>query len=84
MQLAGRADFVAKAGQSPLVEHRGEGQHLQRDGPADGDLLGLVDDAHAAAAELADDAEVAQHAAGGCWRWGLEAGTGGRMATARC
>ena len=35
-------------------------QHLQRDVPAQRDLLGLVDDAHAAAADLADDAVVAE------------------------
>ena len=35
-------------------------QHLEGDVPAQRDLLGLVDDAHAAAADLADDAVVAQ------------------------
>ena len=36
------------------------GQHLQRDVPAQRLLHGLVDDAHAAAADLAEDAVVAQ------------------------
>src|SRR5262249_39272867 len=35
-------------------------QHLQGDVPAQGDLLGLIDDAHAAPADLAQDAVVAQ------------------------
>ena len=36
------------------------GRHLQRHAPAQRQLDGLVDDAHAAAADLADDLEVAQ------------------------
>ena len=44
----------------PGVERRGEGQDLQRHAAAERDLLGLVDDAHAAAADLAEDPEVAQ------------------------
>ena len=65
VELAGSADFVAEAGQPSVVEHRGEGQHLEGDRPADGDLFGLVDDAHATTTHFADDAEVAQHATGG-------------------
>ena len=65
VQLAGRAGFVAEACQAALIEHRREGQHLQGHAAAERDLLGFVDDAHAAAADLADDAEVAQRA--GCW-----------------
>ena len=72
VQLAGGVGFVAEACQSARVEHRREGQHLQGDSPAERDLLGLVDDAHAAAADLADDAEVAEHAGVGCWM--LDAG----------
>src|SRR5262249_40884054 len=41
------------------VERRPGGEHLQRDPAAQGDLLGLVDDPHAPAADLADDPEVA-------------------------
>ena len=41
------------------------GQHLQGDVPAERLLLGLVDDAHAAAADLAEDAVVAQPLEGG-------------------
>ena len=46
-------------------EHAGP-DHLQGDGPVEADLPGLVDDAHAAAAQLAPDlvvAEVADHGA---------------------
>ena len=44
------------------------GQHLEGDAPAQGLLLGLVDDAHAAAADLAQDAVVADLLAGACRR----------------
>ena len=44
----------------PGVERRGIGQDLQGDPPAERDLDGLVDDAHAAAAHLADQPEVIQ------------------------
>ena len=59
MELGGRLGFVAEAGDLPLVEHRGEGQHLERDAAIERLLVGLVDDAHAAAADLADDLVVA-------------------------
>ena len=36
------------------------GQHLERDAPAERLLLGLVDDAHAAAADLAHEPELAE------------------------
>jgi hypothetical protein len=36
------------------------GQHFQRHVPAQGELYPLVDDAHAATADLAEDAKVAQ------------------------
>ena len=42
------------------VDRRGEGQDLERDAPAQRDLLGLVDDAHAAAADLAEDPVFAE------------------------
>ena len=42
------------------------GQHLEGDAPAQGLLLGLVDDAHAAAADLAEDAVVAEPVPGVC------------------
>src|SRR3712207_7620591 len=45
-----------------LFRSGGERQHLQRDAPPQRHLDGLVDDAHAAAADLADQAEVAQRA----------------------
>ena len=35
-------------------------QHLERHAPRQGALLGLIDDAHAAPADLADDAKIAQ------------------------
>ena len=39
--------------------------HLERDGPVEADLPGLVDDAHAAAGDLADDLVVAEVADAG-------------------
>ena len=44
------------------VQGRGEGQDLQGHPAAERDLLGLVDDPHAAAADLAEEAEVAEPA----------------------
>jgi hypothetical protein len=42
------------------IQHRLDGQHLEGNVAAQRFLLGLVDDAHAASANLAQDAEVAQ------------------------
>ena len=69
VERGGGAGFVLEALQLLLVEHRGERQHLQRDAAAERDLLGLVDDAHAAAADLAQDSKIAQRGPGGDgWR----------------
>ena len=59
-EVRGGVGFVLEALQLPRVEHGGERQHLERDAAAERNLLGLVDDAHAAAADLAEDAEVAE------------------------
>ena len=77
VERGGGAGFVLEAGQLLLVEHRGERQDLQRDAAAERELLGLVDDAHAAAAELAEDAEVAEHAGlldARCWMLDVRVG----------
>ena len=42
------------------VDRRGEGKHLERNAPAQRDLLGLIDDAHAPAADFAEDPVFAQ------------------------
>ena len=42
------------------VQRRGQRQDLQRHPAVERELLGLVDDAHAAPADLAEDAEIAQ------------------------
>ena len=60
VQVGGRLRFVLEALELLRVQRRGEGQHLQGHPPAQRELHRLVDDAHAAAADLADDAEVAQ------------------------
>ena len=46
--------------QRPRVHRRGQREHLQRDPSAERELLGLVDDPHAPASDLAEDPEVAQ------------------------
>ena len=52
--------FVLEAGDVLFVDGGGSGQDLEGDAAAEGDLLRLVDDAHAAAADFADEAEVAE------------------------
>ena len=51
--------LVLEALQLARVEGRGERQHLQRHAPPQRDLLGLVDHAHAAPADFAQEAEIA-------------------------
>jgi len=46
--------------QLSFVQHGGKGQYLQRDPPAQRDLLGLIDHPHPTPADLAKDLEVAQ------------------------
>ena len=52
--------------------------HLQRDGAVEADLAGLVDDAHAAAAELLADLVVAEVAHGGAADQAISRGRRGR------
>ena len=66
MQLGGRLGFVAEAGDLPLIEHRGERQNFQRHLAIERLLVCFVDDAHAAAADLADDPILADLPRG--WR----------------
>jgi hypothetical protein len=65
VQRGGGAGFVFETGQLLAVEHRGERQNLERDAPAERDLLRFVNDAHAAAPHLTQDAEVAEEAGRG-------------------
>ena len=62
VQARRRPRLVLEALQVARVHRRRERQHLQRHPPIQRDLLRLVDDAHAAPADLADDAEVAEDA----------------------
>ena len=59
VELGGRLGFVAEAGDLPLIEHGRKRQNLQRHAAVERFLMRLVNDAHAAAADLADDAVVA-------------------------
>ena len=68
MKLSRSLGFVLESLELAGVEHGGKGQHLQRDTPIEGDLLGLIDHAHAPAADLAEDTEVPKGA--GCGRLG--------------
>ena len=60
MQLRGGLRFVVKALQMLGVKGGREGQNLKRHAPAQGQLQRFVDNAHAAAADLAHDLEVAE------------------------
>ena len=60
VQLRGRLGLVLEAGDLPAVEDRGERQDLQGDASRQRNLLRLVDDAHAAAADLPPQAKVAK------------------------
>ena len=55
-----RADLILKSHEPGFVQHRGERQDLQRDPAPHGRLLGLEDDAHSAAADLAHDLKLAE------------------------
>ena len=60
LQLRGGLGLVLEAGDLPAVEDGGEGQDLQGDAAAERNLLRLVDDAHASAADFPPEAKVAQ------------------------
>jgi hypothetical protein len=60
IQSGSRADFILEPTQRLRVEHRREGQHFQRHASAHGQLLGLIHDAHATAADLAENSKIPQ------------------------
>jgi len=64
MQTRCRLRFVLEPLELLGIKRRGQGEHLQGYAAAQRNLLGFVDDAHAAAADFADDAEVAENAGG--------------------
>ena len=51
--------LILKSRQLTRVQHGGKGQYLQGDASTERLLFGFVDHAHAAAADLANDAELA-------------------------
>ena len=65
VEVGGGLGLVAEPLQVPRVQCRGQGQDLERDPAAEGQLLGLVHHAHAAAADFPEEAEVAQRLTGG-------------------
>ena len=60
VQLRRRLGLVIEAGHLLAVQDRGKGQHFQRHAAVQRYLPGFVDDAHAAAADLAQDRVIAQ------------------------
>ena len=60
MQVGRRLRFLLEARQLLGIEGGGEGEHLEGDAPAQRNLLRFVDNAHAAPADLADDAKIAE------------------------
>ena len=60
VQTCSGLGFVAEALQVPRIHGGGEWQHFQSDVAVERNLFGFVDDAHAAAADFADNAEVAE------------------------
>ncbi len=62
VQSGRRPRLVLETLQLPSVQGGRQRQHLQRHAPAERNLLRLVDDAHAAAAHLADEPETPQGA----------------------
>ncbi len=71
--------FILEPAQLGVVGQESGLDHLEGDGPIEADLPGLVDDAHAAAAQLFQDLVVAEVADGGAARQV----TGGPVAVAR-
>ena len=72
MQLRGSLRFLPKPLQVLRVQAGGERQHFQRDAAAQRKLNGLVNDPHAASADLLNDLKIADRlcrAASRCRRW---------------
>jgi hypothetical protein len=60
VKLGRRFGLPLEAPLGPGVGQQALGQHLERDVPVEGNLLGLVDDAHTALADFAEDAKIAE------------------------
>src|SRR5437870_5657921 len=60
VQAGGGAGFIVEALQLPWIERGSEGEHLEGDAAAERDLLRFIDDAHAAPADLAHQAKIAE------------------------
>ena len=59
VQLSGRLGLVLETGDLAAVQHGSEGEHFQGHAAAQRDLLGLVHNAHPAAANLPQKAKIA-------------------------
>ena len=60
VQLRGGLRLDAEASEPAGIDGRAEGKHLEGDAPVERALHGFVDDAHSAAAQRADDAEITE------------------------
>jgi len=60
LEMSGRVGLVLKALKLLGVQGSGKGQNFQGHASAERDLLGLVNHAHAAATDFAENAEVAE------------------------
>jgi hypothetical protein len=60
VERAGGAGLILETIELLMVEHRSVRQYLESDSTPDGELLGFIDHAHAAATQLAENAEVAE------------------------
>ena len=60
VQLGSGAGFVLEALELARIHGQRKRQDFQGDAPPERDLLGLVHDAHAATADLAQDAKITQ------------------------
>lgn len=60
IELGGSEGFVPEPLQAGLVDQGSQRQNLEGDASTEGDLFGLVDDAHAASSKLPDDPKVAE------------------------
>ena len=62
VELRGSLGLVLEPRHLPRIDDRREGKNLQRHAARQRDLLGLVDHAHPAPSDLADESKIAQHA----------------------
>jgi hypothetical protein len=73
VELRGGLGFYLETAEVEGIEGGGEGEDLEGHAAVERELLGLEDDAHAAAADRAEDLEVAEAGVDGGVDWGCQA-----------